>query len=344
MKVVIEELGDRRLVFTASSIDGAVVNALRRVVIAEVPYVAATAAETTFFENTGVLHNHFIADRVEMIPIHLTRVEVDAYIPSSIKVHLDVRNDGKLPRDVTSGDFTVTLHDRPHPEAARLYPTSDDGDHVLLTVLKPGERLRLESVVTKGVGHARYASVSTCAFSPVLDPALVAERAAAAVTDREKNRFEHIDRKRCWRPGPDGNAREFRFILEAESGLSPREVVESAMSVLLRKCTTAEPVVIDSSTGADGVVITVVEVAGEGHTLGNLLQSGAVDELLEDGAPLKYVGYVCPHPLEKRVHFKVVADGDPLASFEAMRRVAVERLTELQHLLSEEFARDLGSP
>jgi DNA-directed RNA polymerase subunit L len=338
MKLAIERSSRSELVFTVHDVDQAVVNALRRVIIAEVPYVAVAEDTVVFAENTCVLHNDFLSSRLALAPIHLSRAEADAYIPGSIKIYLDVRNDGKRPLDVTTSDIRVTLHDQPHPDEARLYPPCPvSGGHVLIAVLKPGEAIRCEATVAKGHGHASFAVASKVAFSPLLDDAIVAERLRQVDADdaRAANRFEHIDRKRCWAPGPDGNPRAFRFTVESECGMTATDIVQSAVEVLQRKCATARATVLSTSNG-----IATLEVAGEGHTLGNLLQSGAMDELVGEGEDdaLRFVGYFCPHPLEKRVVFRVVSS-DAMAAFEAMKGVSSRRREELGHALSEEVAR-----
>jgi DNA-directed RNA polymerase subunit L len=335
MKVTIERNDPHELVFVAEDVDQAVMNSLRRVVMSEVPYVAIDKDSVMFFKNTHVLHNHFFAARLSMLPVHLSRGEADAYIPGSVKVFLDVKNDGTKVMDVTSADLTVTLHDREHPDTARLFPPSDvTGDHVLLTVLKPGEALKCEGTVVKGHGHASFAVASKVAYSPILDDKLLAAaREKAGKSDRDQNRFEHIDSKRCFSRGPDGNPRAFRFFVESECGMSAVDIVEAALTVLDSKCATAKARVLDSGTG-----IKVIECPNEGHTLGNLLQSCGVDDLMGTDKPLKFVGYNCPHPLEKRFVMGMVSS-DPLASFEGMKEAAAKRLADLRFQLSEETAR-----
>lgn len=332
----------KALEFVVDDCDIALVNAVRRVVIAEVPYVSLAQDDFEFRANTGVLHNHFLAHRLTLAPIHLSRQEADAYVPGSIKVGLAVKNDGKSAMDVTTESMTATLHDQPHPDAARLYPADPlTGDHVLLTVLKPGEEIDVTGHAVRGTAgdHASFAVASMCAFSPVLDNDLVAKgreeakaRGAMAV-----NRFEHIEQKRAWVAGPDGNPRSFKFQIVSECGMSALDVLQSAMDVLERKVETAAPAAIRPGR------ISEIEVSGEGATLGNLLQSTALDELVGDAPkPLSFAGYICPHPLEKRVLFRVVASDSSesglKAAFASMKEAALERVRALSHALSEAAA------
>jgi len=338
-------LDDRAATFEVRGCDLALVNALRRVIIAEVPYVALAGDGFAFRKNTCVLHNHFLAHRLTLVPLHLSRGEAGAYIPGSIKVTLQAANDGpgRRPVDVTSAAFTVTLHDQPHPDAARLYPADPDtGDHVLLTVLKPGEAIDVTGTAIRGTAsdHASFAVASTCAFSPLLDGHRVelGRAAAEAAGPDALNRFEHIDRRRAWTAGPDGNPQDFEFTVVSECGLTALDILQSALDVLVRKCTTAKARLLDAKTIDESGKVAQLEVAGEGATLGNLLQSAAIDELVGPDKPMQFAGYFCPHPLEKRVVFRVVA-ADPLAAFEAMKELALQRVTALAHAVSEAAAR-----
>ena len=342
MKLAIESVDDDRVVFVVEDADLALVNALRRVVLAEVPYVALALDGWNFRENTCVLHNHFLGHRITMTPLHLSRTEADAYIPGSIKVSLKVAHSStaRAPLDVTSKDLAVTLHDQPHPDTARLYPADPlTGDHVLLTVLKPGEAVVAESSAVRGVAgtHACFAVASQCAFEPLLDADIVKSRRPTSKDPAVQNRFQHIDRLRCWTAGPDGNPRAFRFTVASECGMTALDIVESALDVLESKCVTSAATVHPGDGGT-----TTLEVAGEGHTLGNFLQSVAMDDLVGDAPkPLAFAGYHCPHPLEKRVLFtlRTTPGTSPLEAFGAMKAAGAERVRELRHLLREESAR-----
>lgn len=358
----------RSLRATITGVDLALVNSLRRVVLADVPYVAllhepygagADGSRFAFLENTGALHNHILGHRMSMVPLHLSRGEAAAYIPGSIKVRLAAANEGRRAMDVTTAHAAVTLHDQPHPDTARLYPADPlSGDRPLVTVLKPGERVALEATAVRGTAarHAAFGVASLCSFRPLLDEARVsAGRAAAeAAPQRERalNRFEHIERLRCWQPGPDGHPSAFEFSVESECGMSALDIMLAALDVLHRKAVTATGrLVAGGDAGGDagddagagggaGGAVATVEVAGEDHTLGNLLHSTAMDELVGDGLPMSYAGYYVPHPLEQRFLFKLVAaGGDALAAFEAAKAATAARVAQLREALTEEAAR-----
>lgn len=350
MKVNIIVNTDKRVTFEAFECDLALINALRRTVLADVPNVAllhepyaSDGSQFEFRQNTCALHDHIMAHRLSMVPLHLSRGEAQSYIPGSIKVRLAAENRGQEPMDVTTEHCTITLHDRQHPDATRLYPADTyTGDRPLLTVLKPGEKVDMVGTVVSGTAakHAAFAVVSMCTFAPILDQELVAagQEAAEKSEDPKRaiNRFQHIDRKRCWKAGTDGNPNAFRFTVESECGMTAEDIIRSAVDVLERRVTTCS--CKNPDVNADDGLVTF-EFKGEGDTLGNLLQSSAVDLLCGGDGPLKFAGYFKPHPLQDRVVLRCyLAAGTPAEALQAIKDATMQRLMEFKGSLLAAFA------
>ena len=66
-QVEVTQLTDEEINFTLSKTDASIANALRRVMISEVPTMAIDKVE--FSVNTTVLHDDFIAHRLGLIPL-----------------------------------------------------------------------------------------------------------------------------------------------------------------------------------------------------------------------------------------------------------------------------------
>lgn len=186
-----------------------VVNALRRIALSDIPYVAGrnviadcTQSGTcnagfTVKCNTGRLHNDTLCERVSLVPLHLSREQVANFIPGSVTVSLDMVNKGNARMDVTSAgmrlsflspvcavlgrvwftfpyhsDFRTKLHGKPHPNGPACYPACEiTRDHPLVTRLYPGEQISLEMTLSKSTAsdNAAFAVASTVAVSPRLD-------------------------------------------------------------------------------------------------------------------------------------------------------------------------------
>jgi DNA-directed RNA polymerase II subunit RPB3 len=250
-----------RLEFEVAGVDLAVVNALRRAILAEVPTAAfrfepyAPAANNVVVHaNTSTLHNEFVGHRLSLVPVGFDENQLRVFDPASYRFVLRVKNRARGEvRQVTTGDFEV--YDRtgarcPADVHERLFPRCPvTGDHVLLLPLRAGagasgdgEELHATCTATLGVGrqHARWSPVSICFFRNKADPAASAaalrERLAAAASPEEAARLRAqwptLDAHRHYLLDAHGEPAAFEFVLESISRLRPEYLVFKAFVVL----------------------------------------------------------------------------------------------------------------
>ena len=149
MKLVIKKESDDRLKFELKDSNYAYANALRRVLMREIPVMAVR--EIDLYENTSSMFPEYIAHRIGMIPL---KTNLKKYLmpedccggncpKCSTILTLDVEG----PRTVYSGDLKPT-----DPEIAPVY------DNIPLIKLEEGQRLRLEAkaVLGRAKDHARW--------------------------------------------------------------------------------------------------------------------------------------------------------------------------------------------
>jgi DNA-directed RNA polymerase II subunit RPB3 len=123
-------------------------NAIRRIMIAEVPTMAIDLVE--FENNTSVLSDEFLAHRLGMIPLVSTEVGNINYTRDcncfnycnecSVQLSLNVRCDSNEHREVTSKDL-ISAHDNIVPA---LVDELDPG--VLIVKLKKGQEVKIKWV------------------------------------------------------------------------------------------------------------------------------------------------------------------------------------------------------
>lgn len=297
-----------------------IVNAVRRIVLSEIPCIAAVRDEArpinvpggfVVRENTGRIHNDALVDRIALVPIHLTRSEVRSFIPGSLTVTLKVANNGSARINVTSRDLRVNLFDAPHPNGPRCYPPCPiTGDWPLITRLYPGESIDLVATMEKATAsrHAAFATVSLAAMSPALDAdKYMAERREIErdETLREDARTEalnlhdHIRRKQTIKYGDDGEPVWHDLKIESVCGLTAREICAEAIEILANKFSSSA-LAYEATTEGDSLVFTI---SGQGHTFGNVLQDLCMNGREELG--IRSIGYYETHPLEDRVVIRV---------------------------------------
>lgn len=312
----------RTRTFTFRSARTSVVNALRRIVLSEIPYVATYRDEErppsskggfVVSENTGRLHNDMLVDRLALVPIHLTRSEVEQFIPGSVTLRLVAKNEGSQRMNITSENIQVFLFDKPHPNAKACFPMNPlSKSWPLITRLYPGERLDITATLEKHTPrrHVAFAVASIAAMSFKLDDAAFQQERDRISGDesldddartRALNYCEHVTKKKLVKLDDSGEPEEHALTIESESGLSPQEILSCALDVLLAKFASGALTYDsrkDSSTGS--VVFTV---SGQGHTFGSVLQDICMRDRKALG--IQSIGYYETHPLEDRIVVRV---------------------------------------
>jgi len=143
--------------------DASFVNALRRIMLSEVPSMAID--EVVLIENSSILHDEILAHRLGLIPL---KTDLQSYnLPEEctcksefgcnlcrVALTLDVEA-GESPRIVYSGDM--------RSENPAIVPVSDK---ILIVKFAPGQKIRLEAYARLGKGrdHAKWQPVSACAY------------------------------------------------------------------------------------------------------------------------------------------------------------------------------------
>ncbi|MFC2174959.1 DNA-directed RNA polymerase subunit D [archaeon] len=140
----------------------AVANALRRVVLGEIPIIGVR--DITFYENTSVMPDEYVAHRLALVPL---KTDAKAYKSpdnccggncSSCSVDLTIDEAG--PKVINSSDIKTS--------DAKIKPVSGK---IPIIELMPGQRLRLEAkaVLGQGEAHAKWqAGVAGYKYVPIV--------------------------------------------------------------------------------------------------------------------------------------------------------------------------------
>jgi DNA-directed RNA polymerase II subunit RPB3 len=146
-------------------------NALRRIMIAEVPTIAIDLVEIE--NNTTVLNDEFLAHRLGLIPL---RSEFAEQMVRPFEVATgDEITDISLSLDVScSGDGTlyVTSDDlHPDPDFPMVVPINyrlrdSEEKPIVIVKMRRGQELKLRAVARKGIGkdHAKWIPVATAVY------------------------------------------------------------------------------------------------------------------------------------------------------------------------------------
>jgi len=180
-KLEIISITNDSMTFMLTKTDTSVANALRRVMIAEVPTMAIDLVEVE--NNTSVLHDEFIAHRLGLIPLRSSKVDRFNYTRDcncsdrcpecSVELTLNIacRDENEL--DVTSNDLRSDDPDVVPVDSSQdldnLELQQEKGG-ILIAKLRRGQEIKLKAIAKKGVAkeHAKWSPScgTTYAFEP----------------------------------------------------------------------------------------------------------------------------------------------------------------------------------
>ena len=339
---------DGTLKFTVSQINVSLANAVRRIILSDIPtYCFRTLPHAEnrvdITANTTRLNNEIIKQRMGCIPIHLKANDPDFehFNVEDYRVALDIQNTGTANEYVTTKDFRMmnvkTGKELSESVVRRIFPPDAiTGGYILIARLMPrltqfveGERLALTAEI--GVGTARmdgmYNVVSTCAYcaTPNAEEAdkVWAERAkilerdgndAAAIAFEKKNWYAMEAQRHV---NPDS----FDFVIESVGVSSNSEIVTKACLLMIEKCKK----LISDTENANGDVDVAptdttlsngydVTLQNEDYTLGKCIEYFIHTNHYAGSKTVSFCGFRKNHPHDThsmiRMAFRAPTDAD----------------------------------
>jgi DNA-directed RNA polymerase subunit L len=295
-------------------------------------------------KNTTVIFNEMLAHRITLIPLAVQRIaEFDT---KSIECHLTVRNTTSSIMHIKAADFRIvqkTLEGEEEIPSSVLFPIDPiTRDTCLITSLRPAAGAAIEEidltaypVVGTGEQFMGFCPVAQCSYGNTEDPdpvrqdqfffewlaefKKIADPAAVPpeVVAKHKVEWRTMAVQRCFKISDvTGEPNSFDFVVESVGVRSVKDIVAEGIQAAIDLVSpfastetpstelgiTTQPVDSRMTGGVD------VNIAGQEHTLGNLLQSMITAIYLDTeapDAPITYAAYKVPHPLHKSVRLRL---------------------------------------
>lgn len=260
MNVEILEKTDTTIKFIIRDADAAFVNALRRIVLSEVPCMAID--EIVVLENSSMLHDETLSHRLGLLPI---KTDLKTYnLPEDCKCKSEFGCPEcrvSLTLDAEAVDATKTVYTSSmSSENPDIVPVNGN---ILLVKLAPGQKIKLEAYARLGKGkdHAKWQPVTVAAYKNMplvkVNPK-ACDACAECVKVCSKNVLSVKDDKLevlninnctlcmdCMDSCPkepqaieitwDENT--FIFNIESSGALLPEQIVQEAIKILNKKTT-----------------------------------------------------------------------------------------------------------
>lgn len=261
-------INSSRIQFIIKDIDVSIVNALRRIILSEIPNVAfyfdpydIENNDITVNINKGVLHNEFISHRISLMPVCLNENELHNFKVEDYKFVLKKKNTSSSIINVTSEDFDIyDANNIKYSNKIRekILPKNEITDnYILLTKLKPnlyepnhGEELDITCNVSINIAqkHSRWCPVSQCCYYNKVDDNLASKAFQNKIElikkdkqlsqkniDDIRSQFDTLEVYKHFKRNKYDDPNEFVFLIESECKLRPIYLVFKGLIVLMNK-------------------------------------------------------------------------------------------------------------
>ena len=270
----------------------AFMNALRRVLLADIPTVVLRDVE--ILENTTQMPHEMLKHRFEQLPINVH--PGDAGTIRDAKVELRLVPDKEF-RTITTDDFVV--------ESGRetiLMRDRDLDTPLLFLYVRSGEAVHIRGRLQVDTVHASQVCTATTAWH--VDPELAkTDRKAWVEAGKDPREFDNFYIQRSYSRDASGRPNWFDLSVESVGVLKAREILKMALQRLRRQVDTYMTEAAESIRREQDEGSYTISLEQGGHTIGALLQ-----EVLYSDKNVTFASYDVPHPLRStmivRIHTK----------------------------------------
>jgi DNA-directed RNA polymerase alpha subunit len=275
-----------RISIETKDIDVSILNGVRRILLMDIPILGfiGNGIDTTIniIENTTVLNNEIIANRIALIPLDVSEEYNDNYISSEHKLEIELNvNCTENIKIITTQHLTVTIDQQKVPNFFKE-------PYITITKLRKNESLHLKAEAVKETGR------KNASFNIV---------SGTTVYNKPKEPFTNtksiIEQERDYNEG--------EYVLEFEiinNTISHKYMLLKAIDILINKLS----ILIDKSTieqFENNEETYDFSIPDENDTIGNIIQSYIFDNYViskkqtVENCICTYIGYIVKHPLDK---------------------------------------------
>lgn len=306
------------LSFTLNNTNVSIANALRRVILADIPTIIIDTDENIeFHKNTTKFHNEILKQRLGCIPVHIK--EHDTI--ENLEIHVDVLNDIESIKYVTTNDFKIydknTENYLDEHATEQIFPADRITDsYILFTRLTPkisndipGEVIHFKTTFNIGTAlqSGMYNVASTCAYGNTPDPVkqneiwqdredeLEQNGITSTQITYEKANWYTLEAKRYYKKN------SFDFKIETIGVYTNIELIHLACDNIIQRllniiklCDSQKLQLINDKTAMKYCVD--IKLDNEDYTIGKIIEYILHEQYYKVDKLLSYVGFLKKHP------------------------------------------------
>lgn len=320
IKNVVHDEENNLLKFTISGLNVSFANALRRIILSEIPInVIRTETEEVnqckISVNTGRLHNEIVKQRLSCIPIHMSDLEL---LPNNYQLELTAENNTDSVMYVTTEDFRIrnkkTNNYLTKEETRNIFPPNRiTGTYIDFIRLRskigdniPGEKIELiaDFSISNSRTNSMFNVVSICTYSNTPDILKISEKweeYKEKMTDTNEDiefhrkNFHILDAQRYFVEN------SFDYIIQTIGIYSNTDIVSKGSNILIKKFNqfideidANTLLIVNTNTTLDNCVDIILE--NEDYTIGKALEFVLYDKYFIKEKVLQYCGFKKFHP------------------------------------------------
>jgi DNA-directed RNA polymerase subunit L len=305
-------------------------NALRRIVISQIPIIAIDIVNTTFLKNTSVVHNEILLNRLALIPWNyfaLKKLDL-----SQVEVRCRENNPKEEIRDILVQDFE--LWNGKTKLSLKDYTNFED---ILFLKLKTSQEIEFickfkESI--QKIDGAVFCPTSV-AIATFLHDEKSFKSALKEIPPEQHKDFTIENQERFYLKDSDGEPTAYKWTIESVGQIPNKDIFKIAMDVLITQLDNLVKAIMEKNIEKIKIEPSKISmiaydftISQEDDTLGNLLQT----YLLFDPAT-SYAAYEVIHPLERNVIIRVATTENN--TLENNKTVFIKTITEIKKLIME---------
>ncbi|PVX25333.1 MAG: DNA-directed RNA polymerase subunit D [Candidatus Bathyarchaeum sp.] len=236
VEIQILEKTDEFMRFIVSGVNVPYVNALRRIMLTEVPAMAID--EIVILENSSILNDEILAHRMGFIPL---KTDLDSYsLPEECKCESEFGCSlcrANLTLEVEAEEKTMTVYTSDmKPENPDIAPVSDK---IPIAKLAPEQRIKLEAYARLGKGkkHAKWQPVSMCNYAYLPEIKVDSKRCDAC--------------GKCVKVCPEG------ILIDTAEGITTQKEIECTLCMDCADACPKDPSAVEISWDKDAFIFKI---------------------------------------------------------------------------------------
>lgn len=314
---------DDELKFTLSQVNVSIANALRRIILSEIPIVVFRVSpndknKCSVIANTCGLNNEIVKHRLSCIPIHIK--DVEDFPIKNYFMELNVQNNTDTTIYVTSNDFVikdlVTGKPLSGDKIREIFPADDiTGDYIDFVRLKAKSAEEIQGKIINltcefDIGTAKedgaYNVVSTCAYGNTIDEATQEAKLAQlkqkwkdegkkeSEIEFEATNWKLLEGKRIFKKD------SFDFVIQSIGIYTNIELLILACKVMIEKLQNLNSIIEKDELEIKNADSTIpncydIHLVKEDYTIGKVIEYFLLKNFYETGI-LTFSGFKMLHP------------------------------------------------